>query len=165
MWQLFRDSPARKETYIRVCSSEIFPLRFCPTRWAENVNATERAISVWSNITKTMKECLSLAPNKRPNNKSYESLLTHYKHSAITIKFHLFKGIALLLQGSLKTFQTDRLMVPFLSDAVGKIIRQLMKMFLRREIVVEAVTPYQLINIDCAKEENQLIPEKVTFRW
>ena len=79
MWKLFHDSPARKETYIRVCSSEIFPLRFCPTRWTENVNVTERAISVWSNITKTMKEFLSLAPSKRSNDKSYETLLTHYK--------------------------------------------------------------------------------------
>ena len=161
MWQLFHDSPARKETYIRVCSSKIFSLRFCPTQWTENVNVTERAISVWSNITKTM----SLAPSKRPNNKSYKTLLTHYKDSAITIKFHLFKDIALLLQGFLKTFHTGKPMVPFLSDAVEKIIRQLMKMFLRRERVVEAVKPYQLINIDCAKEENQLIVEKVTFRW
>ena len=28
MWQLFHDSPARRETYARICESEIFPLQY-----------------------------------------------------------------------------------------------------------------------------------------
>ena len=55
MWNLFHDSLARRETYIRVSQSELFPKTFCPIRWTENQDVVTRAIEIWENLQKTIK--------------------------------------------------------------------------------------------------------------
>lgn len=164
MWQLFHDSPARRETYIRVTGCNIFPKQFCQTRWTENVDVVSKGMDVWENVVKTIKEFLSLAKSKRPKNKSYKVLVDNHNDKTVPIKFQLFKDIGLILQSFLKVFQTDQPMIPFLSDVLENMIRRLMKMFIQSDIVNDATTPRQLMkNIDCSKKENQLVVEKVRF--
>ena len=66
MWQLFHDSPARKDSYIRVNLCETFPERFCHARWTENEEVVSRAIEIWDNVKRVMEEVESLARSKRP---------------------------------------------------------------------------------------------------
>ena len=61
MWQLFHDSPVRKDTSIHVNLCETFPKRFCPTRWTENEEVVSRAIEIWDNVKRVMEEFESLA--------------------------------------------------------------------------------------------------------
>ena len=49
---LFRNVPARREDYVSLTKSSIFPLPFCGHRWIENAPVAERAIEVWPNIGK-----------------------------------------------------------------------------------------------------------------
>ena len=35
-WQIIHDSPARREDFMSVTSSSVFPLAFCATPWVEN---------------------------------------------------------------------------------------------------------------------------------
>ena len=50
VYQLFHDSPARREDYENVTGSTTYPLAFCSTRWVESMKVANRATSIWPNI-------------------------------------------------------------------------------------------------------------------
>ena len=91
MWKVFQDSPARRDIYVRVSKSTIFPMKFCPTRWVENVTVAEQAINTWFSVLTVVKYYEGLAPSKGPKNKSDEILVKCVKDQFMIIKFHFFK--------------------------------------------------------------------------
>lgn len=42
--------PTRREDYITVTKSTVFPLSFCAHRWVENLPVVERALAVWPSL-------------------------------------------------------------------------------------------------------------------
>lgn len=50
MHTLFYNVPARREDYITVTKSSLFPLSFCAHRWVENLPVVERALAVWPSL-------------------------------------------------------------------------------------------------------------------
>ena len=157
MWRLFYDSPARRSNYIRINTTEVFPLSFCKTRWVENEDVTKRAYEVWDNVVNVIKYYEGLSQSKRPkNNKSYALLAQSYTDKLMKFKFQMFNDLASILNTFLVSFQTDAPMIPFMSDAVEKIMRRLMKMFLLTSVVENASTPYKLIKIDVDLATNRL---------
>jgi len=46
----FKDSPARREDYVKVTKSSQLPLKFVSHRCLENVVVSERALDIWRNI-------------------------------------------------------------------------------------------------------------------
>ena len=162
MWRLFQDSPARREIYIRECGSTVFSMKFSQTRWIEDDSVAERAIELWPNIVKVIKYYQEQAPSYRPkNNKSYDTLVAHHTNQFIEARFTFFKYVASILKVYLVQFQTDNPMVPFLSNAIERIFRLLMKMFVKREVTERAATPYKLLRIDVEDKENHLPVESV----
>ena len=81
-----------------------------------------------------------LSKSKRPQNKSYETLVKHYSDKFMPVKLQFFKDIASQLKEYLEIFQTDNPMVPFLGDALVDIIRTLMKMIIKPD-----TTKYEFI--------------------
>ena len=57
LYQLFKDTPARRLDYVNTTAvtNPIFPLKFCKTRWLENVVVLERALSILPDFTKYIK--------------------------------------------------------------------------------------------------------------
>ena len=55
---LFEDSPARREDYTSITESTVFPLNFCATRWVEDDKVAQRALEIWPNVEKYIKEVL-----------------------------------------------------------------------------------------------------------
>ena len=157
MWKLFHDSPTRSKTYIRLLQSELFPRKFCPTRWTENQEVVTRATEIWENLQRTIKEFSSLPNSKRPQCKSYDTLLLYVSDPLIKVKFHFFKDLASHLEVFLRKYQTDDPMMPFLSNELETILGCLMKMFLKDNILEEAVTPFKLVKVDVNKTENQCL--------
>ena len=47
MFNLFHDSPARRDIYMNINSSDKFPEKFCPTCWVANEHVAEVAVNVW----------------------------------------------------------------------------------------------------------------------
>ena len=132
--------------------------RFCSTRWIEDESVASRAIQIWESIVKVIKQVLSAS--KRPKqNKSYEALVKHYLDRVMLAKFHFFKFVASIFKNYLTSFQTDNPMLPFLS--VEKIMRRLMNMFVKKEVLEEANTAYKLIKLDVSKKENLSAPQLV----
>ena len=114
MYKFRNKSPERREDFVRVTSNEIFPLKFCPTRWVENENVSQRALEFWDDYVELIKEYLLQPPSKRPkDNKSVDNLVDAHRNPTIKVKLHLFKDVASMLNGFLVQFQTDNPMVPF----------------------------------------------------
>ena len=90
MWQIFHQSPARRDLYIKETQCDTFPLPFCKTRWIEDESVAEKAIQLWGNVVKIIKYWQSLSKSKRPqNNKSYDLLVSFHmdSHSCKTTLF------------------------------------------------------------------------------
>lgn len=47
---LFHNVPARRDDFVTVTSSSVFPLPFCAHRWVENLRVVERALEVWPSL-------------------------------------------------------------------------------------------------------------------
>ena len=43
MWNLFKESPAKREIYEKITSGNVCPLPYCKARWCENGQTAERA--------------------------------------------------------------------------------------------------------------------------
>ena len=61
----------------------------------------------------------------------------------------------------LKGFQTDSLLLPFISGVLENPLRRLLRMFIESKIVEDAVNVYDLTKIDVSKKEKQFNFKKV----
>ena len=52
LYNLFPNSPAKREDYTKITGSKVFPLPFSGTRWIEDKKVADRALEIWPNITK-----------------------------------------------------------------------------------------------------------------
>ena len=69
LWQLFHDTPARREDFVKLTGSTVFPLKFCPHRWVEDVVVAEWAHQMWPNIKKYVSS-FHAPPKKAPQTAS-----------------------------------------------------------------------------------------------
>ena len=157
MWKLFNDSPARRDTYIKLNRTDQFPRMFCQTRWVGDEPVASRAMSVWPFVVAVIEHFQTLPPSKQPrDNKSYDILVKYHKDCTMLFKFQFFIDIANVLSPFLKQFQTDDPVMPFMSGTLDKMIRQLMKKFILSSVVIEALTLYQLVMIDVRNKDSCL---------
>ena len=162
MWGLLNESPARRDLYKSVCAAEQFPLRFCPTRWVENEPVAERAIFLWDDYVKLIKHYQQLAPSYRPkNNSSFDALVTAHTDKFMKVKMQIFKDVASILQPFLKSFQTDAPMMPFLPTVLEKLLRRVMKLFIRATVVDEQLTALQLVKLDVELPASRIPSRKI----
>ena len=98
----------------------------------------------------------SLCKSKRPNNKSYETLVKFRNNSLVPVRLQFFIDVSSQLRGFLELFQTDKPMVPFLEDALSGVMRTLMKMVVKTDVLdgVLEGTSYKLIKLDLSVAEN-----------
>ena len=129
MWKPLSYSPARRGVYKTVNRINEFPLHFCKTCWVGDESVAACAIDVWPNIVQLIKHLKSLFQSQQPKNKSYDCLLKHHVDN-LMCQFQFFQDVAGILSEFLKQFQTDRPVLPFLSDILEYILRRVMKMLL-----------------------------------
>ena len=162
MWKMFNDSPARRDLYIQLNTSDVFPLMFCQTRWVEDEPVAVRAIQVWQYVVNVIKHFQTLCKSKQPaNNKSYDTLVDYHNDVFMKVKFQFFIDIAGMMCSYLKQFQTDNPMMLFVPEILEGVIRRLMNIFIRKAVIDEADTAYSLIKVDLNERENYLPKESV----
>ena len=71
-------------------------------------------------------------------------------------KSQLFGDVAHILSKFTRGFQTNSSMMPFLCGSLETMIRRVLKMFVKEDVLNEAVTPFRLIKIKVSKTSNQL---------
>ena len=52
LWQIFHDIPARREDFIPIIGSDLFPFWFCQYRWVEDIKVAEQALKIWPHANK-----------------------------------------------------------------------------------------------------------------
>ena len=66
VYNLFPNSPAKREDYTKITGSKVFPLPFSGTRWIEDKKVADRALEIWPNITKYVSETLKKPKSQVP---------------------------------------------------------------------------------------------------
>lgn len=127
---LFKYSPSRRASFIDLTGTSEFPLKFCATRWVENLSVSERALKVFENIKKYVEhnsKCL-------PDTLTCEVLMLACKDKLILAKIAFFAYLANILEPFLKKYQAEKPMIPFLYQDYSSVIRQMMKIILKNEV-------------------------------
>ena len=59
------------------------------------------------------------------------------------------------------TFRIDNPMVPFINEALDRVLRNLSRRFLRKDVIEKANTTYKLLKIDFTDKANQKCMEPI----
>ena len=102
------------------------------TRWIEDEPVADKALQVWTSIIGLVKYFEGLCKSKRPQNKSYETLLTQHTDTLVPAKLRFFHFLASIMQPYLVMFQTDAPMVAFMFDELSTIIYRLLWLVYRK---------------------------------
>ena len=114
-------------------------------------------------MVKIVKHWESLCKSKRPQNKSYETFVKHHSDKFVPLRMQFFRFLTKKLKPFLLQFQSDKPMVLFLSDSLEELVRSLMKVIVKKEVLEEASTVLNVTKTDIAKSSNQLEEEQVNF--
>jgi len=149
LYYLFNDSPARRDDYTRLTSSTTFPRKFCAHRWLENGPVAERAIEIWDHVKKYVTDV-----KKKPDSKSFATVKEHVNDPLALARLSFFVSVVSHMQRYLTMFQSDRPLVPFLSDELYTVFKSLMTRFMKASVMKEAQTAIKLSKLDCADSKN-----------
>lgn len=156
----FKDSPARREDFVKVTGSSQLPLKFVSHRWLENVVVSERALNIWKSIgvyVKAVKE--KRIPN--PGNKSFQVIKEAVDDKLILAKLQYFKCTASQLQPFLTNYQTDKPMVCFLATDLSTFLRDLMRRFIKDDVLSKATKVEKLMLVDVEDKSNNKSYKKI----
>ncbi|CAH3149087.1 unnamed protein product [Pocillopora meandrina] len=158
---LFVDSPARREDYTEITSSVVFPIKYCKHRWLENLPVVVRAQEIWKEVTFYVTTVQRSSKYSVPTSKSYKTIRDSTQDPLMPLKFAAFESVAKQLQPFLVQFQSDSPLLPFVASSLEKVIRGLMKRFVKADVLQGASSAVKLLKIDFKKRENCLDVEKL----
>lgn len=160
LYYLFKDSPARREDYLKVASDSRLPLKFVSHRWLENIPVCERVLAIWDDVVKYV-GAVEKKSLPKPECRSFQVVQQATNHALFVAKLQFFKAVALHLQPFLVCYQTDAPMVPFLSEDLCEIIRALMMRFVKSDVLSASSSAEKLVKIDVEKKENHVTYKKI----
>ena len=149
LYILFHDTPARRDDYMEIITkSNIFPLKFCATRWVENAKVANRALTILDNLKKYVETILNKESSKKytiPKTKSFDIIKDNLSDPLLPAKLLFFEMIANEYEEFLATFQTDKPMSMFLHRDLEKLLRNQMKRFVKKEVLDENSSASQMV--------------------
>ena len=117
-----------------------------------------KTVEIWPNIVHVIKHYEGLTPSKHPkNNRSYDILVKHADDKLMPTKLQFFGYVAHILSEFLGGFQNNSPMMPLLCGFLETMIRRVMKMFIKEDVLNETVTVFRLIKIKFSETSNQLV--------
>lgn len=137
LYNLLKDSPARRAAFTHVTSITTFPKKFCAIRWCENVAVAERALDLLPHIELFIKE---MEKEKSINSKSCQIVAKHIYDPLLAAKLEFFKCFASDLEPFLRRYQTDQPLAPFLFADLTAVIATQVNRFVKPEVVSTAAT-------------------------
>jgi len=160
MYYLFKDSPARREDFTEITGSTRYPMKFVSHRWLENVSVATRAIEMWGAIQMYVRVALTKKVS-RPSCSSFDTLAQAVQDKLFIPKMTFFRSMAEHCLPFLKDFQTDKPVMPFVSEALSDLIRSLMRRFIKPDTLDAAKTPAKLVSIDITDTSIHLPHSKI----
>ncbi|KAG8180576.1 hypothetical protein JTE90_018195 [Oedothorax gibbosus] len=151
IYNLFKNSPARRGIFIDVTNASVFPKKFCAVRWLENIDVAQRAIEILPNLQKFVE-----APeieNKKQVCASLHTVKTFLKDNLLGAKLGFFITISSDLKPFLTEFQSNTPLVPFLHGAINNLIVSCAQRFVNPEKIRD--------DVDVTKDDNLLPAKKI----
>jgi hypothetical protein len=131
MYQLFKDSPARRADFQHITQCDVFPKSFCKIRWVENKDVCQRALMVLPHIRKYVQEV-----KPKPTINSFTLLQESLKDQFLEAKLHFFSAVAGQFEPFLRRFQNDKPLVPHLYSSLLTLIQDCAKRFLKPNVLL-----------------------------
>lgn len=161
IFYIFNESPAQREEYKKITGQTKFGLNFSSTRWVEDVNVAERALEIWHDIKKYVKEMQKRKKSEIPTNRSFQNLQQSVRDSLVPAKLHFFIYVAKVVKPFLQVYQSDNPLMPFISCDLKQILQSLYTKFVKAETLNDATTGIKLVELDIDKKENLKLPKDV----
>jgi hypothetical protein len=171
---IFKKSPARRADYLEDNDIDdddddnqmkmYFPLKFCGHRWLENGKALARYLEIDDKVKRFLDKSVELKRRNFEEKDERKPLLIRTMHSNIFpayIEFSL--SVARDIEPFLKIFQAERPLAVFLYSALVHLVLDLMRRFVKQEVISANSQPSQFLKLDLRKEENLLSPESVNI--
>lgn len=119
--QLLNDTPARREHYEKIVGTDApKPLKYCQTRWVENVPVLERALEVLPHMSAYARSVNDkVCPN--PDTKSFDVVKEAVGDPLMTAKLNFVLSVCREVTPFLKDYQTDKPKVTFLAKDLHKV--------------------------------------------
>ncbi|XP_060799406.1 uncharacterized protein LOC132901006 [Neoarius graeffei] len=157
MYRLFKDAPARREDYMTVNglttgADSNFPLKFCGHRWLENEPVLTRALEVWDRVIKYV-EAVVAKKVSHPNNTSFDVLLNARKDKLIKAKFQFFLAVSMAVTPFLTKYQSDQPLLPFLVIDLKKLLKGLLRRFIKKEQLAIHDSAEKLVKIKVSDKD------------
>ena len=161
LFYLFEDPPAWREDFITITKTTTFPKPFCATRWLGDIPVAQRAIDIWSSITKYVVETMKKSKSKIPTFESFKVVSECVNDAFILAKLEFLVCIAKQLQPFLTKYQCDWPMMPFLARDLELVLRGLMSRFVKANVLQEASSATKLLAVGVSKSENLKLTRQV----
>ncbi|GBN16550.1 hypothetical protein AVEN_227752-1 [Araneus ventricosus] len=163
IYYLFKDSPARKEDYLKVSESGKLPKKFCRTRWLENAAAAERAIEMWDDLVLYV-DNIEKGKIPTPKCKSYKFIAKCSKDPTLPVKLRFFLTLTKIIEPFLAFYQRDCPLLPFLADDIKKMVTDCLKTFsvMKNEILEGLTTVNSISKFDFSSKASYADISKVS---
>ena len=151
----FKDSPARREDLQKVLDvpeMPLMPMKFCKTRWVENVAVLERALCVLPNMT-TYVKAVDAKKIPKPGTKTYETVRNACKDPLLEAKLQFALSVANEVTPFLRLYQTDKPMIPFMAADLYNMMKNILSRCCKSNVIQNATTVLKLANIDIDDDE------------
>ena len=137
--KLFDDTPARREDYVTVTQSTVFPEKLCNHRWLENLPAALRMLEILPNLKKYVnaaenKQVAKPGSNKYPH-LSYEQVKKAVGNPLFKAQLQFYIEMARKLTPFLTKYQSDFPLVSFIAKDLGNIFCNILSIFIKERKV------------------------------
>ena len=153
MYNLFKDTPARRSLYMDITGDTVFPVKFTSIRWLENGPCVERALKIFDKVSQFVTD------DSVPENHNQKILKAAMAKPLLKARLAAVKSVIADCEPFLRRFQSDKPLAPFLYTALLELFHNLMARIVKTK-KLEAVSS-QNIYLDLTNNENLLATENI----
>ena len=153
---LFDESPAKREDYIKVTGSKMFALPFCHHRWIEDKKVAERALQIWPHIITYISETLKKSKSQILTPSSFSTLRLAAQDKLITANLEFFVSVAAVLKPYFEIFQSDAPLLPFITSELQVMLETPMRKFVKTQELEALDTPLKISKVNVLAIENHV---------
>ena len=161
LYNLFPNSPAKREDYTKITGSKVFPLPFSGTRWIEDKKVADRALEIWPNITKYVSETLKKPKSQVPTSGYFATVRSAVQDNLIVAKLQFFASTASVMMPYLQKFQEDAPLLPFTTTEVTVLLETLMQKFIKQSEMQAANSAVKIAKLNVMETSIHLAPSDV----
>ena len=118
---------------------------------------------IWPHIKELFPFWGKLTKSKQPKCKSYETLKDAVKDRLIIAKLQFFSFVASVVEPYLTSCQTDIPMAPYIYFDLKNLVVNLLKLFIKSEVIENCKTSSDILNLDVADENNWIKLYQITI--